>query len=400
MMQPFDTVTLLACGGCTDAVLLSVHPWSGFGILFLWAWIAAASVRRKYVRRHGLDQAFPYARRGTLICFAILGSIGYVVFWFLTMGSLFLPSLFLGFLWVVYLSVRLCVDLVRFLWSRRPELRTTLAIHAAFLSAVAATVALGEWRARSLDGRIFSLRYHHGTEVCSVTMPAIVARGDRAVKPLSDATMQWLSNHDWYCRQNMLIGTTFCLSQIGGSEAEGFLGRLVREHTDSEDWYDRRWHHSACFAYAHCAGHRATADLIAFFKKLPDKADRDERWCPLVALTMTAGKEAVGFVLDHMDLLLEKMDNGNDGNEARIARSTAERLVFGSDPEALKTIPCYRTVYLEGRMDVAEPRANSYLSDFYWTRKSESQLRPAAEIAAAWKAHSTDIRKCWLGQLK
>jgi hypothetical protein len=30
---------LLACGGCTDAVLLMVSPWAGFGILFVWLWI-------------------------------------------------------------------------------------------------------------------------------------------------------------------------------------------------------------------------------------------------------------------------------------------------------------------------------------------------------------------------
>ena len=316
------------------------------------------------------------------------------------MGSLLLPSLCVGFIWALYLAIRLCVDIGRLIWTCKPDLRVAVAIHAAFLLAATGVIVYGETKADTLEYQIASLRYHHGPEACSKIMPAIVSRGSDAVEPLILAATTALNNEDLYARKNMLIGITFCLGRIGGDKAESFLAQLVKQHMDSTDWYDRRWQRSACFAYARCAGPRAMNDLVALFEKTPHTEDRDERWVPLVALAMTGSKSGVSFALDHMSILFDGMEGGGNSDEMSIVQAAAERLVFGSDPQALAEIPVYREVTLMGATWLANPRPNDYTSEFYWTDASQSKIRVTSEILSTWKDRSAAIRKRWDERLK
>src|SRR3972149_3908346 len=94
---PSSPTLLLACGGCTDAVLLMTLPWAGFGILVVWLWIFAMLATRWRLRKRDASSAARLVRGSTLGVFAILGSVGYIGLAFLTMGSLLLPGLFIGF---------------------------------------------------------------------------------------------------------------------------------------------------------------------------------------------------------------------------------------------------------------------------------------------------------------
>jgi len=392
LVLPCAPKPLLACGGCTDASILITTPWAGFGALFLWAWIVVILGACWCVR--GAGNAGTVVRHSTLIVFGFLGSVGYVVLWFLTMGSLLLPSFLIGFVWAVYVVVRLLIDAARFFRKRTPELCVRLPIHGAFLLAAAAVIAYGRAKVNTLEHQIASLRYSQ-PQVCSKVMPGIVARGEDAVEPLVQAARDALDNDDDYVRGNILIASTFCLAGIGGRQAEQFLAELLNERVDFADVSDRRWHKAACFSYARCAGPRAADDLVALFQRMPHRENGDDRWVPLVALAITGSREGVLFVLDHMDLLLRGLEWGGDGNERRVLQAAAEALVLGSDVRLLREIPAYRAVFLVGAIWRAEPRPNDYTFEFFWTRSSESRLRPPEEIAATWKKDSAAIRKRW-----
>jgi hypothetical protein len=388
-----------ACGGCTDAVLLMTLPWAGFGILLLWLWILAMLATRWHLRRRGSSTAASVVRGKTLTVFALVGSVGYVGLAFLTGGSLLLPSLFIGFVWAVYLVIRVVVNAVRFARKREPESRTTLMLPSTFLAIVIVLVAYYQTKANTLDHCIGCLRFGHHTELFSKIMPRIVADGDKAVGPLIRATNEALGNKDGFTRKNTMTHATFCLGCIGGSEAEKFLSELVKQHANPSDFYDVKWYRGACFAYARCAGPRAADDLVKLFENMPYTEEKDDRAFLLVALVVTASKQGVAFALEHMDLLLKGMD-GREMNQKRVVQATAECLVFGTDPKALTQIPLYRDCGLMGAVWLAEPRPNDYTSEFFWTESSENRLRPTEEIEAAWRKDSASIQKRWADLLK
>lgn len=183
---------LLACGGCTDAVLLMTLPWAGFGGLFLWAWIFTMLGVRERLRRRSSDGIQALVRGSTLVVFAILGSVGYVVLAFLTMGSLLFPSLVVGFVWAVYLMIRLAVDLFRVVYRKDSHRRIVVLINSVFAVGVLTFVAFFQTKAGSLEHQVSSLRYGHHTPMYSKIMPEIVARGEEAVGPLIHATSEAL----------------------------------------------------------------------------------------------------------------------------------------------------------------------------------------------------------------
>ncbi len=99
---------LMACGGCTDAALRMTWPWAGSGILLVWFWVLAAFVMRRI--RRDPSTARIVVRGSTFLVFLLLGSVGYIGLVILTAGSFLLPSLLLGFIWLLYLIVRLLRD--------------------------------------------------------------------------------------------------------------------------------------------------------------------------------------------------------------------------------------------------------------------------------------------------
>jgi hypothetical protein len=375
-------------------------PWAGFGILLLWMWILAMLAARWHLRRRGTSNAANLVRGKTLAAFAILGSVGYVGLAFLTMGSLLVPSFFIGFVWTVYLVIRVVVNVVRFLSKRDSEFRTPLIVHSAFLMIVVVLIACYQTKANTLDHCIGCLRFGHHTELFSKIMPRIVADGEKAVGPLIRATNEAIDNKDRYTRMNTMKHATFCLGCIGGYEAERFLSELVKQHANPSDFYDVKWYRGACFAYARCAGPRAANDLVVLFENMPHTEERDDRAFLLVALVVTGSKRGVAYTLDHMDLLLKGMKYGGNGSDLRVVQAAAECIVFGTDPKALTQIPVYRDWELMGAVWLAEPRPNDYTSEFFWTASSEKRLRPTEEIEAAWRKDAASIQKRWADLLK
>lgn len=375
-------------------------PWAGFGILLVWLWIFVMLAARRRLRKRGVTSTTPLVRGSTLVVFAILGSAGYIGLAFLMMGSLLFPSLCLGFVWTVYLAIRLVVDIVRFARKDASDVRTPLAIHSAFLVVVIALIAYWQTKANTLEHCIGCLGYGHHAQLFSKIMPRIMADGEKAVQPLIRATNEALANNDGYTRMNTVSHATFCLACIGGPEVEKFLSELIKQHANPSDYYDLKWYKGACVAYARCAGPRAVDDLVALFERMPHTEERDDRVFLLVALTATGSKRGVAFTLDHMDLLLKGMDLGGLGSDMRVAQTAAERLVFGTDPQALTEIPAYRDCLLVGATWLAEPRPNDYTSEFYWTEASENSLRSTKEIGEAWKKDSVSIQKRWADHFK
>ncbi len=231
-------------------------------------------------------------------------------------------------------------------------------------------------------------------------MPELVARGDEAVGPLILATDKALVNDDTYYRSNVIVKATYCLSRIGGPEAEEHLAQLLRQYRDSDDFGYRHAYKGVHFAYARCAGPRAVTELVRIFEEMPVDKDRDNRWIPLAALLVTGSREGVAFVLDNFEILLERMEGGMDGNERRVLQSATGCVVFGSDRQALREIPVYREMELSGATSVAGPRPNDYSSDFFWIRSSEADLRQADEIRSEWEERSAMIRKRWMDLLE
>jgi hypothetical protein len=389
----------LACGGCTDAVLLMTLPWAGFGILLLWLWIFAMLATRWCLRRRGSSNATDMVGASTLVTFAALGSIGYAGL-ALAMGSLLVPSLLLGFVLIGYLVVQVVANGVRFVRKCDSGFGTPLAMHSTVL--IIAIVLIGHFqsKANTLDHRVGCLRFGRHAVLYSKIMPSIVADGQKAVGPLIRAADEAIGNRDGYTRMNTMKHATFCLGRIGGFEVEEFLSELVKQHANPSDYYDRTWYRGACLAYARCAGPRAANDLVVLFENAPATEERDDRAFLLVALAMTASNQGVAVALDHMDLLLERMKRGGNASEMRVFQAATERLVFETDPKALTQIPAYRDSWLVGAVGLAEPRPNDYMSEFFWTKSSEDRLRPTEEIEAAWRKDSTSIRKRWADLLK
>lgn len=391
---------LLACGGCTDAVLRMTMPWTGFGILLLWLWIITMVVVRSPSRRSDEPNATPLVRGSTLVVFAVLGSVGYIVLVFLTVGSLMLPSLFIGFLWAVYVVLRTVADVPRFAAEREPAVRTRLVMHSVFLVFAVALIAYFQTATKTLGHCVACLRYGHHVALFSTIMPRIVGNGQKAVEPLIAATNEALGSSDEFRRLYTIGNASFCLGRIGGPEAEDFLSGLLKRQAIPDNYCDIRWYKQACFAYARCAGPRAVDDIVALFEKSPHTTEKDDRAFFLVALAITGSRRGVAFALDHMDLLLQQMENSSDGSDISRIQATAQALVFGKDAHDLMDVPVYRDGLLVGNVSVVDPRPNDYASEFYWTESSRSGLRTPAEIEAAWKKDPAAIKKRWADLLQ
>jgi hypothetical protein len=386
---------LLACGGCTDAVLLMRLPWAGYGILLVWLWILVMLVFRWRLRESRFDAVVPPVRRSTLVVFAVFGSVGYVGLAMLTMGSVLLPSICIGFVWMAYIVVRIIVDASRLIHKDISGVQAPLLIHSGFLAIGIAIIGYSQTRANTLEHCIGCLRYGHHIELFSKIMPKIVAQGDKAVGPLIRAVNAAVNDKDEFTKMNTLRNATFCLACIGGPDAEQCLSDLLKQHANPSDFYDIRWYQGACFAYARCAGPKAVEDLVALFENMPKTEKTDDRWFFVVALAMTGSKQGIAFALDHMELLFDQMESGGNGSDMRVAQTTAERLVFEISPKALTQIPAHRDWVLVGATWRADPRPNDYTSQFFWTESSQKLLRPTQEIKAAWRREGSSTRKRW-----
>lgn len=389
---------LLGCGGCVDGVLMTTLPWAGFGVLFLWAWVVTMLVARAVVRRRDALGTNTLVRPATLTIFAVFGSAGYVAL-VLAIGSLLYPSLIVGLLWSVYVIIRFSADLVRFAHRRRNEMRIPLLIHGIFLLVVLAVVVSLQAGANSLEHYIACLRYSRHTVLYARVMPGIVAHGTDAVHPLIQATHSYSECDHTNAHMNTVVNATFCLARIGGRESEAYLSTVVAQNSEPHDYVSHRLCKAACFAYARCAGPRATKDLVTVYQRMSAAKDPNDSWIPLLALLVTGSEEGVNFVLDHLELLITQMEDGGDDNETHVLQAALGCLVFGSDPSALTRIPLYRDCRLSGATWLAESRPNDYNSDFFWTASSEASLHTRQEIVSEWRRDCASIRKRWTGLL-
>jgi hypothetical protein len=366
---------VLACGGCTDRHLGIALPWVGFGIFFVWLWVVVMVGARLSYGASGWSTTATLVRGPTLVGFALLSSAGYFGLAILFNGSALLPSLLIGFIWAVYVVVRLVADGARFVAERDPKLRAPILIHGVFLVAAIALIVRGQVMANTLEYCIGRLGY--STVFCSNVMRKIVAKEQEAVDPLIREVQRALDDKESIVRKDIITHATFCLAYIGGPKAEKFLADLVKRHADPGD-SDFPWYTSACLSYAHCAGPRAVDDLTALFEKTTITEHSNVRTCLLAALAITGSRRGVAFVLDHMELLLQQ---SGGWSEEWIVEPVAECLVFGDDPTALTKIPICQVFRPRDAVESSEPHT-------------------IAEIASAWKKDSTSIRNRWTQKFK
>jgi len=391
----------IACGRCTDSLIIMDLPWAGLGTLLVWLWIGTTVAARLCLGGRDAGSGLISATAGTLIVFALLGAVGSPGLYRATLASQILPSLSVGIVWFLYLAIRIAIDLVRLVVGRDPAARTaartSLAFDGGFLLTALLLVAAAQTRARSLDYRIDCLRFGSNTAILSPLMPGIVADGDKAVAPLIRACREAIAGDDLFERANVLEHATYCLERIGGPEAEAFLADLVRRHVAADDFHDRRWYRHVCYSYARVAGPRAVPDLVDAFERMPATARSDDRACVLVALTMTACAPGVGFTLDHMDVLLREMHEQED-SRSRAARAAAEALVFGVEPDSLKLIPAHRFGVLIHLGVHPKSPPNDFSSEFFWTDADDRGRRKLKAIEAGWTKDSAIIRERWSGR--
>ena len=384
--------SLFACGGCTDKALLMTAPWAGFGILLLWAWIIAGCILRRRVLKHEGTTAVLPVKGTTLAVFAALGSAVYIGLVFLTRGSFLLPSLLLGFLWVVYLIARLTVDILRFVTTRASNLRRSIATSGVFLALVVATVAYWQHRLNTVEYCISCLRYGYLPECRMSIIPKILSYGQEAVPPLVEACDEALKDTEKYGCAYVVKNATFCLGCIGGKEAERFLGELIEKPPCLTDSQSPEWFYAACFAYARCAEARAMGHLTALFDGVPRNERRDDRCVVLGAMAFTGSREGIIFVFDHMDILLGPVRIGGYSPEWAVARPVSESLVFGSDPNALRHLSVYSYRGVCGYGWYAEPPSGT-TDELEWRG-------PDTRIELEWRKNERVIRDRWNALVK
>ncbi|MEW6355166.1 MAG: hypothetical protein AB1696_02480 [Planctomycetota bacterium] len=287
--------------------------------------LALLLIRRRSHRREGI----PWR---VVIGAALLSTIGLSIMCCLAYMSVLTPSLLIGIVWAVYVT-RKVIEAAR----RRPcqqEARALLRVNAAFLALAILCVPGSYAYARSVRGMIGRLGASRSTD--DYLRRELIARAESSVKPIIGVTRRAIRRYDGtedseWARSRALSSAFHCLGEIGGSEAEAFLAAVVRGDAGLANAGKLHVYPEACIAYAKCAGGRAVADLIAAYRRTDDDVARA---AILAALVRTADKDAIPYVLSHMDVLLENDGYGYDHErEVQLARRA---IVYGAGIADLK----------------------------------------------------------------
>ncbi|HCO22347.1 MAG: hypothetical protein CME31_06285 [Gimesia sp.] len=251
------------------------------------------------------------------------------------------------FCWIIFLLYRILQILIK----KEDSLRKNLipfGLNALALTVSFVLIFVTTTQANSTPGLIKSMGsvspFYPGT-VHSV-MSRLIQRGPEVVPPLSETLKQTLGRE--HVSPFLPARIAYCLTQIGGPQAEAALKQVVAEQINLNDNENTKWEAAVCCLYADCAGPRA----IPVLQTLLERADEKQQFIPLCALVRTGDFTAIETVLDHVDDLQQQLKQPftNRGYAAMI-RLTLQALAEGQSPEDLKASPIYHRMLLGLRPD-------------------------------------------------
>jgi uncharacterized protein with PQ loop repeat len=289
-----------ACMACVNNATAIQFPFVSFLIAAFVCWLIASYSIHNLRRNRGTDDPQEGVKIG-------VRSFMYVGIPVLLLGVLILNPLGLGFLvvliWIGYLLVTTITGfrnrLVDSAYKRNQQRLNLLAC-----LIVVVVIPASYARARSMDGLISSLGHAppHYPQVCRIPILGLIEKGEPAVEPLIEA-LDAEFQESGYVDHKRVSQVSYCLSQIGGDEAELALGKVVAEHVSFDEnstWY---WEVVACCSYAECAGKRAVPILLRVFNEAEGEYADLQKAVALCALIRTRSPDAVAFVLDNYDFL-------------------------------------------------------------------------------------------------
>lgn len=251
------------------------------------------------------------------------------------------------FCWIMFLLYRILQILIKKDDSLRKNL-IPFGVNAITLTVSFILIFVTTTQANSTPGLIKSMGsvspFYPGT-VHSV-MSRLIQRGPEVVPPLSETLKQTLGRE--HVSPFLPARIAYCLTQIGGPQAEAALKQVVAEQINLNDNENTKWEAAVCSLYADCAGPRA----VPVLQTLLERSDEKQQFIPLCALARTGDFTAIETVLNHVDDLQKQLQQPftNRGFAAMI-RLTLQALAEGQNPEDLKASPIYHRMLLGLRPD-------------------------------------------------
>ena len=327
---------------CVNKATAVQFPFVGFLIAAFVCWLFASYSIRNLRRNRDTDDSQEGVKTG--VRYFMFAGIPVLL-----LGVLTLNPLGLGFLvvliWIAYLLVTTITDfrnrLVDSTYKRNQQRLNLLAC-----LIVVVVIPASYARARSMDGLISSLGHAppHYPHVCRIPISGLIEKGESAVGPLVEALNAEFQGSK-YVDHKRVSQVSYCLSQIGGDEAEAALGKVVAEHVSFNEhstWY---WEVVACCSYAECAGTRAVPILLRVFNEAEGRHADLQKAVALCALIRTRSPDAVAFVLDNYDVLIRQR-----GAKVLVRWSgsmislTTQALAEGKTADDLVSSPIYRKI--------------------------------------------------------
>jgi hypothetical protein len=251
-------------------------------------WIISLLVIRIALRRRapeGADKP-PYGR--ALRRFALAATVGFIGLAFLSLGSVLGPSLIIGSAWLVFVLVRVVKGVRKPRSEREPK--ALLILNRVFLVLALVAVPCAYVRAGSTRMTIWLMGYPTG-DTDKILVPRLIARGEKAVGPLIEASKEELA--DGTPDASRMEKILYCLGRIGGPDARDHLREIVERHVDFASCIDLWWQTSACFTLADLAGEEAVPSLRSLRGRLEVPSLKGWHWVPVVAAATTGTRSGV-----------------------------------------------------------------------------------------------------------
>ncbi|MFH1300767.1 MAG: hypothetical protein ABIK07_06870 [Planctomycetota bacterium] len=268
----------------------------------------------------------------------------------LILGVLLIVPLVLGLpvvlCWIFYLVFRVLQFLeTKDKWGRKNLLPFGVNAIALTLSFVLIFVTTS--RANSTPGLIASLGKigPHSTGSVHNLMSRVIQRGPEVVTPLRAALEQTLSRE--YISPFRTVQIAYCLSQIGGDQAEAALKQAIEQHITFDDDFYGKWETAVCCLYAESARERAVPTLMKLLNSAEGEQADQQRLLALLALARTQDPTAVETVLDHAGFLQEPLKKKQSQRwQTAMIIVTLQALAEGESPADLSASPVYEPLRL------------------------------------------------------
>lgn len=355
----FGAFEARGCGVCADQMLAVGAPYIVPVFVIFLGWLGASFVF------HGpsLQEAsreikvFPSAK-GAL---RVLGTTVIVmgVLWVLSQGSSQGPMILVLLVWIPSIVIRTLLFILNWVDYRdrtHPRLRAAfLGLQCLTLLLVVAAVPLSLAAAHTPEGLTSVLGYTVTDRNDAVRR--LIAQREAAVPALINTARRGLDNPADYGNPCGLA--VHCLGWIGGAEARVFLGEVLRTKVDFQknEMGEAEWQRAVCFAYARAAGADVARDLIALYQKCDGEVAAKERWAILVALVIGGGEAGHGFVMSHLEELLDAAESRASKVDSALAGAAVAGLL-GAHRPAYGDLPTARAC--DFRRIFEKPTAGEY----------------------------------------